>query len=219
MFEFSQTTALSSAMPILGRGKHRNPSQGACFMEYTSLLAGEAFTDEPRCVDGELAAVLRVANDRLSDAARPDLVPLLGRAIGLAVEAPPESRGWRRSAAARRKHREERARYEEQTAALRRAVSARFTSTLGCTPSKATRMWGGHGEEVCLLFWDLMSNPTVPQRTEDYVTRLTDRLRLLHECYEQAMQDLGLPRLVPACRDVADGHPQDAQPQGVLSAS
>src|SRR3712207_1029144 len=54
---------LPDAMPVLRRGRHKNQSRGACFMEYTALLAGEPFTDEPLCVDGELAAVLRGAND------------------------------------------------------------------------------------------------------------------------------------------------------------
>ena len=83
---------LPDAMPVLKRGRHKNQSRGACFMEYTALLAGEPFTDEPLCVDGELAAVLRGANDILSDVDRPLLVPLLGRAIGLAVDSPPPAR-------------------------------------------------------------------------------------------------------------------------------
>src|SRR3954467_734851 len=80
-------------MPVLSRGKHKNPSKGACFLEYTALLAGERFTDAPACVDRELAAVLRHANDLLSDADRPRLVPLLGRAVGVVVR-PPAADGW-----------------------------------------------------------------------------------------------------------------------------
>src|SRR4051795_3253884 len=78
-------------MPVLSRGKHKNPSKGACFLEYTSVLAGEPFSDSPGCVDRELAAVLRHANDLLGDADRPRLVPLLGRAVGLVPRprAPP----------------------------------------------------------------------------------------------------------------------------------
>jgi hypothetical protein len=185
MSEFSLDVTVPAAMPVLSRGKHRNPSQGACFMEYTSLLAGEPFTDGPRCVDAELAAVLRSANDRLSDGDRPLLVPLLGRAIGAAI------------ASARRRRREELARYREQTARLRRAVARRFTAALGATPSPATRVWSGWGEELHWLFWDLMNEPTTLTTAEDYVRRLIDRLHVLHECYEQAMDDLGLSRTVP----------------------
>src|SRR3954447_17057784 len=92
-----------TSMPVLSRGKHSNPSRGACFMEYTSILAGESFSDAPRCVDPELASVLRSVNDNTPNAERARLVPLLGRAIGLAVERPPGrggfSGGLRRSAA------------------------------------------------------------------------------------------------------------------------
>ena len=205
MPEISHDTALPAALPVLGRGKHRNSSQGACFMEYTSVLAGESFTDEPRCVDPELAAVLRGANDKLSDADRYRLVPLLGRAIGLAVEPPPRRRGWRRSASARRERREQVARYAELTALLHRGVSQRFMAAVGHFPSPSTQVWTGHGEQVCWLFWDLMNEPTLLRRTDEYVSRLIDRLTLLHRCYEEIMPQLGLPRLgtpadVPAHR-------------------
>ena len=63
-------SALPDGLPVLGRGRHRSPSRGACFLEYTALLAGEPFSDEPACVDRQLAAVLRRANDVLSDADR-----------------------------------------------------------------------------------------------------------------------------------------------------
>lgn len=194
--------SIPSAMPVLSRGNHRQPSRGACFMEYTSVLAGERFTDGPRCVDGELAAVLRGANDKLSDAERPLLVPLLGRAIGLAVESPPPAgKMWRRSAADRRELREQRGHYKQQAAVLHREVSRRFMAALGSTPTRSTDIWSGGGEEVAWLFWDLMTEPTTPATAAAYVTRLLDRLRLLHECYEQAMADLGLPRVLATADD------------------
>jgi hypothetical protein len=52
-----------ASVPVLRRGRHRSPARGACVMEYTALLAGEPFTGTPGCVDGELGAVLRQAND------------------------------------------------------------------------------------------------------------------------------------------------------------
>src|SRR4051812_27738444 len=102
MSEFPAITPVPAALPLLSRGRHRNPLRGACFMEFTSVLAGGPFTDDPRCVDGELAAVLRGANDKLSDADRPLLVPLLGRAIGLAVASPPPTGAPRRATGNRR---------------------------------------------------------------------------------------------------------------------
>jgi hypothetical protein len=197
MFEFSPDVTIPAAMPLLSRGKHRNPSQGACFMEFTSVLAGGPFTDDPPCVDGELAAVLRGANDKLSDADRPLLLPLLGRAIGLAVEPPPADVAWRRPASVRQRRREQLTRYHEQTAKLRRAVSRRFMAGIGSSPSQATQVWSGGGLEVAWLFWDLMDEPTAVTRSEDYVRRLVDRLHLLHECYARALDDLELPRTTP----------------------
>jgi hypothetical protein len=197
MSEFSLDTTVPAGMPVLSRGKHRNPLRGACFMEYTSLLAGEPFSDGPGCVDGELAAVLRGANDKLTDGERPLLVPLLGRAIGLVVEPPPEGSAWRLPHAERRLRRERVARYHQQTGRLRRAVSRRYMAGIGTSPSSATMVWSGGGEELAWLFWDSMSEPTTLARSEDYVRRLVERLHLLHDCYEQAMDDLGFPRMVP----------------------
>src|SRR4051812_29065361 len=133
-------TPVPDAMPMLNRGKQRNPSRGACFMKYTALLAGEPFTDQPRCVDGELAAVLRGANDLLSDADRRLLVPLLGRAIGLGVEPPPPGpTGYRRAAVRRR--REMAAPYQERMARLRREATRRFLAALGPSSLPTTRAW------------------------------------------------------------------------------
>jgi hypothetical protein len=198
MAEFSLDTTVPAGMPVLSRGKHRNPSRGACFMEYTSLLAGEPFSDGPRCVDGELSAVLRGANDRLTDAERPVLVALLGRAIGLAVEPPPEGSVWRLPRAERRLRREQLARYHERTGRLRRTAARRFMTGIGTSPSSATMVWSGGGEELAWLFWDTMSEPTPLSRSEDYVRRLVERLHLLHECYERTMDELGFPRLEPS---------------------
>ena len=184
-----------TSMPVLSRGKHSNPSRGACFMEYTSVLAGESFSDAPRCVDPELASVLRSVNDNTPNAERARLVPLLGRAIGLAVERPAGRTGLRRRSPERRLHRQEMGVYALRTAQLRRGVTERFTAAVGCAPSEATRVWRGWEEEVCWLFWDLMSKPTRVDGTQAHAERLVERLVLLHECYEQTMLDLGLPRL------------------------
>jgi hypothetical protein len=135
---------LPDGLPVLRRGRHKNPSRGACFMEYTALLAGEPFTDGPLCVDGELAAVLRDANDILSDADRALLVPLLGRAIGLAVESPPRRTGYRRTAI-RRRH-EALAPHRERTARLRREVTRRLVAALGPLPWRPTKAWLGTAE-------------------------------------------------------------------------
>jgi hypothetical protein len=184
------------SMPVLSRGKHRNPSRGACFMEYTALLAGEAFTDHPRCVDEELGAVLRGANDLLSDGDRSLLVPLLGRAIGLVVEPPPPGPTGHLPSAVRRR-REAAARYRQRSAPLRALATRRFVAALGPSSAPTPRAWFGRSEELSWVFWDAMTEPTMLSTSPDYVRRLVGRLQLLHDCYEQAMDDLGFPHMAP----------------------
>lgn len=70
-------------MPVLSPGKHRNPRQGACFMEFASYLAGERWSDHPPCTHPLLAFLARGVNDFSSDEARGRLVPLIPSVIGL----------------------------------------------------------------------------------------------------------------------------------------
>ncbi|GAA4560339.1 hypothetical protein [Planotetraspora kaengkrachanensis] len=74
---------MPQAMPLLSRGKHRNPSKGACFMELASYLAGERWSDHPSCTHPLLAGLARLVNDHTSDAARPRLAELIPAVIGL----------------------------------------------------------------------------------------------------------------------------------------
>lgn len=69
-------------MPVLSRGAHAAPDQGACIMEFASFLAGEEWTDHPKCVNSTLAAIARGINDRLSNDERQELLPLLPRLMG-----------------------------------------------------------------------------------------------------------------------------------------
>lgn len=71
------------SLPILSRGKHRNPRKGACFMELASYLAGERWSDHPACTHPLLAAVARCVNDYTSDNARPRLAVHIPSVIGL----------------------------------------------------------------------------------------------------------------------------------------
>lgn len=70
-------------LPVLGRGKHRKPRHGACFMEFASYLAGERWSDHPACTHPLLASLARQVNDRISDYARQDLVEFVPDVIGL----------------------------------------------------------------------------------------------------------------------------------------
>jgi hypothetical protein len=70
-------------LPLLSRGKHRNPRKGACFMELASYLAGEQWSDHPACTHSLLASVARLVNDYTSEAERPGLAELIPSVIGL----------------------------------------------------------------------------------------------------------------------------------------
>lgn len=67
---------IPDALPFLSPGRHRRPNRGVCLMEYTSIIAGERFSDHPRCTDPALAAVARAVNDYSSHGARQRLAEL-----------------------------------------------------------------------------------------------------------------------------------------------
>ncbi|WP_166348248.1 hypothetical protein [Phytoactinopolyspora limicola] len=75
-------------LPVLSRGKHRRPRKGACFMEFASYLAGERWSDHPRCTHPLLAAMARVVNDTISDGYRPRLATLIPLVVGLNDDDP-----------------------------------------------------------------------------------------------------------------------------------
>lgn len=75
-------------VPRLDRGRHRNPRKGACFMEMASFLAGERWSDHPRCTHPLLAALARLINDGTTDAGRSALVDLIPEVIGLTTDDP-----------------------------------------------------------------------------------------------------------------------------------
>jgi hypothetical protein len=186
-------SAPPATLPILGSGKHRDPSRGACFMEYTSLLAGERFSDSPQCVDPELASVLRDANDILGEEERPSLVPLLGRAIGLVVRWP-DGLPPRKFFAFRPRTAAESEALELRTR-LRRSVCQRFVAAVGMPQSARIWSWYERRARVSWLFWDLMCAPAPSASPDEYARRLIQRLELLHTCYESAAAELGLSRI------------------------
>ncbi len=75
-------------LPLLERGKHRNPRKGACFMELASYLAGERWSDSPQCTHPLLAHVARMVNDFTDDESRPRLAILIPSVIGLQSQDP-----------------------------------------------------------------------------------------------------------------------------------
>lgn len=85
------STSPPAGLPVLEAGAHRDAEAGSCLMEYVSVLAGEKFTDRPRCTHPALAAVAWQVNDAVSSTARQQLgtraVTLigLGREVGVEV--------------------------------------------------------------------------------------------------------------------------------------
>lgn len=77
----------ADGVPVLSKGKHRNPKKGACFMEYASYLAGERWSDHPACTHRLLASLARLVNDYTTDAGRARLAPLVPAVIGLKSDA------------------------------------------------------------------------------------------------------------------------------------
>ena len=75
-------------VPVLSRGKHRHPRQGACFMELASFVAGERWSDHPACTHPLLASLARLVNDATSDPARHELAAMIPDVIGLTSDDP-----------------------------------------------------------------------------------------------------------------------------------
>ena len=84
-----------AGLPALEAGSHARPEQGACLLEYVSVLAGERFCDRPRCVDRRLASLARAVNDALGDTARPRLARLAPDLIGTAIPPGGLAGRWR----------------------------------------------------------------------------------------------------------------------------
>lgn len=69
--------------PRLQMGRHQHPDDGACIMEYVSMLAGQAFSDGPRCTDPLVAELARLVNDHIGEQARSSLIDLAPRLVAL----------------------------------------------------------------------------------------------------------------------------------------
>jgi hypothetical protein len=82
------TCRVPEIVPLLSRGKHRNPRKGACFMELVSFLAGERWSDHPACTHPLLGSLARLVNDYTTDARRHRLTALIPNVIGLTSDDP-----------------------------------------------------------------------------------------------------------------------------------
>jgi hypothetical protein len=73
---------------MLDSGRHRDPREGRCLLELVSVVAGERWSDHPRCVHPVLGSIARRVNDACSDAARDELIPLVPALIGTSAASP-----------------------------------------------------------------------------------------------------------------------------------
>jgi hypothetical protein len=80
--------AVPQGLPELRWGRHISPEQGACLMEYVSVLAGERFSDRPACVDPLLVQLAWAVNDTTNSKLRARLPDLAPRFIGTAQGGP-----------------------------------------------------------------------------------------------------------------------------------
>jgi len=78
-----QLDLIPDGVPVLSRGRHRNPRKGACFMEMASYLAGEKWSDHPKCTHPVLASLARCVNDALGDERRQELAVMIPEVVGL----------------------------------------------------------------------------------------------------------------------------------------
>jgi hypothetical protein len=80
-------SAVSAQTVKLRPGRHAGPEDGACVVELASMLAGESFSDHPRCVSPVIAAFLRGYNDGIGDFRRQDLFPVAAEIVGSTAPA------------------------------------------------------------------------------------------------------------------------------------
>ncbi|HET8595919.1 MAG TPA: hypothetical protein VFM07_11780, partial [Intrasporangium sp.] len=79
---------IPDGVPVLSQGRHWNPRSGACFMEMASFLAGERWSDHPKCTHPVLAAAARCVNDAVDDPTRQRLVVMIPEVVGLNPDDP-----------------------------------------------------------------------------------------------------------------------------------
>ena len=64
-------------VPLLARGKHKRPRQGASLLELVAVYAHEPWSSYPPSVNRALATAAQAVNDHTSDGARRHLIPLV----------------------------------------------------------------------------------------------------------------------------------------------
>jgi hypothetical protein len=79
----------------LAKGYHRAKTPGEwCLMEAAAYIAGEPWSDHPKCVSTVLTAYGMALNDSLDDDQRQKLIPFIPRMLGTANDGQDEARSY-----------------------------------------------------------------------------------------------------------------------------
>src|SRR5690349_7970455 len=70
---------------VLMKGGHKSLEEGACVMEAVSYIAGEAWSDHPKCASPVITSIMIGLNDRMTDDERQTLKPYIPRLVGTAA--------------------------------------------------------------------------------------------------------------------------------------
>jgi hypothetical protein len=80
---------------FLGRGSHKDIDDGCCLMEAVSFVAGEPWSDHPKCASPVIGAFMRRWQDDLGDDPRQTLKPYVPRLVGSkGSDEIEQQRGW-----------------------------------------------------------------------------------------------------------------------------
>ena len=77
---------IPDALPELSKGSHDANERKVCSMEAAAWLAGEPHSADPECVHPVIAQMSRTVTDRVDDATRQTLWPLIMRSMGTASD-------------------------------------------------------------------------------------------------------------------------------------
>lgn len=88
-------------MPVLSKGAHKTPKDGACIMEMVSYVSGDEWTDMPACTDPLIAKIAQIVNDSLSNKDRHLILPYFDRLFNTRFDQNTQQE-WHRFVAARR---------------------------------------------------------------------------------------------------------------------
>lgn len=190
------------SLPVLTRGWHRGPQDGACVMEYVSVLAGARFSDHPRCTPPGLAALARLVNDRIvDDGVRSELALLAPDLVGVKVGPGTTHRVIASCLAA--------------AGSLPPAVPRAVRRRLARTSARIHRLQrGGSWARIRVRCWELLNPPnvTVGSAFQLVITQMRDLPQPERDArLSDLLRDAVVDCRTPASRDAEPAHLAGAQ--------